>query len=129
MMKRLGIGFGSAFLFGGILGFVPGVVKDDMYFGIFMVNPAHNALHILSGSMFLIAAISGDRATRSWFQIFGLFYGVLAALGFLIGDGMILGLISNNRMDAGGHTLLALAMLLIGFAKPKQTPAAPGSGQ
>jgi hypothetical protein len=30
MIKTLGILFGIAFLFGGILGFVPGVTKDEM---------------------------------------------------------------------------------------------------
>jgi hypothetical protein len=55
MMKRLGIFMGSAFLFGGLLGFVPGVVKDGLYLGIFMVNIPHNVLHIASGAIFLLA--------------------------------------------------------------------------
>jgi hypothetical protein len=44
MIRRLGILMGSAFLFGGLLGYVPGVVKDGMYLGIFMVNAPHNLL-------------------------------------------------------------------------------------
>ena len=62
---------GSLFLFGGILGFVPGVIKDGMYFGIFMVNTPHNILHIASGTIFLIASTFGSRPARLWFQIFG----------------------------------------------------------
>lgn len=123
MIKRLGIFMGSAFLFGGLLGFVPGVVKDGMYFGIFMVNTPHNILHIASGANFLVASMIGAGATRLWFQVFGLFYAGMAAWGFQVGDGIICGMISNNRYDSWGHAALALAMLLIGFALPKQIPA------
>jgi hypothetical protein len=120
MIKRLGIFMGSAFLFGGLLGFVPGVVKDGMYFGIFMVNTPHNLLHIVSGAIFLIASMIGAGAARLWFQVFGLVYAGMAAWGFQVGDGIICGVISNNQYDSWGHAALALAMLLIGFALPKQ---------
>ena len=111
---------GGLFLFGGILGFVPGVIKDGMYFGIFMVNTPHNILHIASGTIFLIASMSGAGAARLWFQIFGIAYAAMTVIGLKVGDGMILGLISNNRYDAWGHAVLALAMLLIGFAAQKK---------
>lgn len=97
-----------------------------MYFGIFMVNTPHNILHIASGTTFLIACMSGPRATRLWVQVFGTFYAAITVMGFVVGDGMIFGLISNNRFDAWGHAMLALGMLLIGFAIPKQTAAATG---
>ena len=48
----------------------------------------------------------------------------MAAMGFAVGDGMICGLISNNRYDSWGHAGLALAMLMIGFAVRKQLVAA-----
>jgi hypothetical protein len=121
MIRRLGVIFGIAFLFGGVLGFVPGVIRDGMYFGIFMVNTPHNILHIASGSIFLIASMFGARPARLWFQIFGAFYAAITVMGFVVGNGMIFGLISNNRVDAWGHAGLALAMLLIGFAISKQT--------
>jgi Domain of unknown function (DUF4383) len=121
VVKSLGVFMGSAFLFGGLLGFVPGVVKDGMYFGIFMVNTPHNILHIVSGAIFLIASMIGASAARLWFEIFGLVYAGMAAWGFQVGDGIICGMISNNRYDSWGHAALALAMLLIGFALPKQS--------
>jgi Domain of unknown function (DUF4383) len=82
MIKTLGIFSGIAFLFGGTLGFVPGVTKDGMYFGIFMVNTAHNILHIVSGTIFIIASMTGPRLARLWFQIFGAFYATIAVTGF-----------------------------------------------
>jgi hypothetical protein len=88
-----------------------------------MVNTAHGILHIASGAIFLIASVSGARATRLWFQLFGIVYAVAAAVGFKIGDGMICGVISNNRYDSWGHAVLALTLLLIGFAIPRQKEA------
>jgi hypothetical protein len=124
MTKTLGILFGIAFLFGGVLGFVPGVTHDGMYFGLFMVNTQHNILHIASGMIFLIASVAGARPARLWFLIFGAFYAAIAGIGFVVGDGMIFGVISNNRYDAWGHAGLALAMLLIGYITSKQAAAA-----
>ncbi|HEY2531216.1 MAG TPA: DUF4383 domain-containing protein [Xanthobacteraceae bacterium] len=120
MIKRLGILMGSAFLLGGLLGFVPGVVKDGLYLGIFMVNTPHNILHIASGAIFLVASSLGPGFARLWFQVFGIAYAAMAAWGFQVGDRMICGIISNNRYDSWGHAALALMMLLIGFAIPKQ---------
>jgi hypothetical protein len=123
-MVRLGMLWGVLFLLGGILGFVPGITEDDMFLGIFMVNTPHSIMHIASGAIFLIASMSGARAARLWFQTFGIGYAALAAMGFWVGDGMIFGLISNNRNDSWGHAALALILLLIGFATQRQTATA-----
>jgi hypothetical protein len=122
MLKTLGMLWGILFLLGGILGFVPGITKDDMFLGIFMVNTPHSIMHIASGAIFLIASMLGARVARLWFQIFGTLYAAVAVMGFVVGDGMIFNLISNNRNDSWGHAVLALVLLLIGFATPKQLP-------
>jgi len=120
MAKTLGMLFGIVFLAVGILGFVPGVTTNDMLLGIFMVNAAHSVVHIVSGAIFLIASMSGAGAARLWFQIFGVIYAVVAVLGFMNGDKPILGLISSSMNDTWLHVVLAAAMLIIGFATPKQ---------
>jgi hypothetical protein len=38
-------------------------------------------------------------ASKTFFKIFGVVYGLVAVLGFVVGDGMLLGLISNNMAD------------------------------
>ena len=119
MIKKFGMLMGGLFLAGGILAFVPGVTKDNMYFGLFMVNTAHNIMHIVSGMVFLVASMLGPRLVRLWFKIFGAFYGALAAIGLVVGNGLIFGLIMNSPFDAWGHGGLALIMLLIGFTAPK----------
>jgi MFS family permease len=119
MVRKLGIVMGSLFLLGGVLAFVPGVTKGGMYFGLFMVNTAHNIMHIASGAVFLIASSLGARPARLWFQLFGAFYAALAVMGFAVGNGLIFGLIMSSPFDSWGHAGLALIMLLIGFAAPK----------
>src|SRR5256714_12991586 len=113
MAKTLGMLFGIVFLAVGILGFVPGITKDDMLLGIFMVNATHSVVHIVSGAIFLFASMSGAGAARLWFQIFGVVYALVAVMGFVVGNGMIFGLISNNTNDTWLHVVLAVAMLAI----------------
>ena len=119
MIRPLGVFYGFSFVTGGILGFVPGVTEHEMFLGIFMVNPLHSALHVASGVVFLIASLAGAWAARLWFQIFGAVYAALAAMGFWVGNGMILNCITNNWNDSWGHAGLALSMLVIGFATAK----------
>lgn len=121
MIKKLGILWGFLFLLGGILGFVPGITKDEMFLGVFMVNTAHNILHIASGLIFLIASIFSARAARLWFIVFGFFYAALSAIGFVVGDGLIFNLISNSKIDTWGHGFLALVLLTIGLVAPTQS--------
>jgi Domain of unknown function (DUF4383) len=123
MAKTLGLLFGIVFLAIGILGFVPGVTNNEMLLGIFMVSPAHSVVQIVSGIIFLIASMSGAGAARLWFQIFGIIYAIVAILGFMNPNGMLLGMISNNPADTWLHVVLAVVMLIIGFATPKSAAA------
>jgi Domain of unknown function (DUF4383) len=123
MLKSLGIFFGLLFIIGGVLGFLPGVTKDGMFFGVFMVNPPHSVMHLVSGAIFLIASLVGPNAGRLWFRAFGLFYGAVSILGFKVGAGLICGVISNNNSDSWGHAGLALVLLAIGFGSPKSATA------
>jgi hypothetical protein len=123
MLRQLGFVYSAAFITGGVLGFVPGVTVDDLFLGIFMVNPLHSAMHVASGVMFLIASAFGAGAARLWFQIFGILYAGLAAMGFWVGNGMILNCITNNQNDSWGHAALALSMLIVGFATARPAVA------
>jgi len=128
MVKTLGMLFGIVFLAVGILGFVPGVTTTGadgmpMLLGIFMVNTVHSIVHIASGVVFLLASMAGAGAASLWFKLFGLIYAAVAVLGFMTPNGLLLGLISNNPADTWLHVALAVVMLLIGFAVPKQATA------
>ena len=123
MAKSLAVLFAIVFLAVGILGFVPAVTKDQMLLGIFHVNLAHNIVHLASGIIFLLAAMDGAGASRAWFQIFGLIYAIVAIWGFAVGNGNMLWVVSNNPAVTWLHVGLAVVMLLIGFATPRQTTA------
>lgn len=123
MAKTLGMLFGIVFLAVGILGFVPGITKDEMLLGIFHVNAVHNVVHIASGAIFLFASMAGAGPARLWFQLFGIIYAIVAVLGFVNGDKPILGMISSSMNNTWLHVVLAVAMLAIGFGTPKQTTA------
>ena len=115
MIKGAAILFGLVFLVVGILGFVPAAAPNEMLLGIFHVNTAHNFVHLASGVVFLLCGLAGTGPSRTFFQIFGVVYALVAVLGFFYGDQPLLGLISNNMADVWLHVVLAVAMLFLGF--------------
>ena len=115
MLKTAAIIFGIAFLVAGVLGFVPAVAPNQMLLGIFHVNGAHNGVHLLSGAAALVTGMMSTNAARMYFRVFGVVYGLVAALGFYVGDGMLLGIISNNVADVWLHVVVAAASLALGF--------------
>jgi hypothetical protein len=116
MAKTLALLFGVVFLLIGILGFVPAVAPNEMLLNIFHVNAAHNAVHLLTGIAALLCGMAGVGASKTFFKIFGVVYGLVAVLGFVVGDGMLLGLISNNAATTWLHVAIAVVSLIIGFA-------------
>ncbi len=116
MLKTAAILFGVVFLAVGVLGFVPGITNDQMLLGIFHVNAAHNVVHLLSGAVALWAGRTSAAYARTYFRVFGVVYAVVAVLGFYVGNGMLLGLISNNMPDTWLHVAIAVVALALGFA-------------
>jgi Domain of unknown function (DUF4383) len=64
MAKTLALLFGVVFLLIGILGFVPAVTPNEMLLNIFHVNAAHNAVHLLTGIVALLAGMAGVGASK-----------------------------------------------------------------
>jgi Domain of unknown function (DUF4383) len=115
MQKVAAIIFGAAFLLAGLLGFIPAIAPNGMLLGILHVNTAHNIVHLITGAVALLAAFNGARMSQLFFQVFGIIYGLVAILGFLAGDRMVLGMIANNLADAWFHLIVALVSLYLGF--------------
>jgi hypothetical protein len=63
----------------------------------------------------LFCGMSSISASRMYFRIFGVIYGLVAVMGFMVGDGMLLGLISNNTADTWLHVGISAVSLLLGF--------------
>lgn len=114
-MKTAAIIFGIVFLLIGILGFVPAIAPDEMLLGIFHVNTAHNIVHLLSGVVAMACGLASVGASRLYFRMFGIVYGLVAVLGFFQGEGHLLGLISNNMPDVWLHVAISLGALVLGF--------------
>ncbi len=123
MAKKLALLFGVVFLLIGILGFVPAVAPNEMLLNVFHVNAAHNVVHLLTGIVALLAGMAGVGASKTFFKIFGVVYGLVAVLGFVVGDGILLGLISNNMADTWLRVGIAVVSLIIGFAPSGESTA------
>jgi len=117
MHKKLAMVFGAVFALVGILGFIPGItnMETGMLLGIFHVDPIHNLIHLVTGLVGLWLGMSSDSGSKSWFQIFGVIYGIVAILGFVYGNEKILNIVTNNTADTWLHLVLAAVMLAIGF--------------
>jgi hypothetical protein len=107
--------FGYVFVAIGLLGFVPGLAPDNHLLGIFHINTLHNLIHLASGAVALWAGYSSFRASRLYFQVFGVVYGLVALLGLMSGDNDILGLVANNMADVVLHIVIAASALYWGF--------------
>lgn len=97
MLKPAAIIFGIFFLVAGIGGFFPALAPHGMLFGIFMVGPVHNSIHIASGAAALLCAFAGAGAARKYFQIFGVVYLLVALLGFVYGNEPLMGWWNTTR--------------------------------
>ena len=115
MIKKLALAFGFIFIMVGVLGFVPALAPNGHLLGIFHVNAAHNAVHLLTGLVALACGMASGHAAQIFFRAFGVIYGLVAILGFFSGDGPVLGFIANNAADAWLHVIIAGASLAIGF--------------
>jgi hypothetical protein len=115
MLKPAAIIFGIFFLVAGIGGFFPALAPGGMLFGIFMVGPVHNTIHIASGAAALLCAFAGAGAARKYFQIFGVVYLLVAVLGFVYGNNPLLGMVEHNHADIWLHIAIAAVALFLGF--------------
>ncbi|MFN2329463.1 MAG: DUF4383 domain-containing protein [Chromatocurvus sp.] len=122
MLKTFALWFGIVFLLIGILGFLPALAPEGMLFGIFQVGVMHNIVHMASGVIALLAAGAGERASRLFFQIFGLAYGLVAVIGFFYGDAPLLGIMAHNWADVWLHVAVAAFALILGFGSRRPVP-------
>lgn len=119
MLRLTAIVFGAILLLIGIMGFIPvftePVAGSDhkLLLGIFEVNAVHNIIHLLTGAVGLLAAISTMFARR-YFQVFGIVYGLVFVVGLIQGH-TVLGLFSVNSADHVLHAIITGLALYMGF--------------
>ena len=114
MLRKAAMWFGIVFLVIGILGFVPALTPDGLLLNIFQVNVWHNIIHIASGIVALLC-MGNEKAARTYFQVFGIVYGLVAILGIVDMDGPLLGIVAHNMADMWLHIVITLVSLWLGF--------------
>jgi hypothetical protein len=108
--------FGVVLLAVGVLGFIPALTPDRKLLGIFEVNTVHNLIHLASGAVALYTSMKSELASRKYFQIFGVVYGLVAVLGVFHMEKDLLGIVAHNTADLFLHVLIAGSALYLGFA-------------
>ena len=111
MLRIIAVIFGIAFIFAGVAGFIPAFALDGYLFGLFEINTMHNIIHIVSGVVAIMCATS-FKSTKLYFQIFGAVYLLVAILGFVRGDLIIMHV---NMPDNFLHLAIGAIALYLGF--------------
>lgn len=132
--QAYGLAVGATLLAAGVLGFfhsndfaVGGATLRPEHraalLGVLAVNGWHNVLHVLTGTLALLAAGSARRA-RSFALALGALYAILGGVGFALGSpGSLLGLVPLNTADDVLHSALGALGLLAALASSRS--AAP----
>lgn len=115
MLRTFAVIFGVIMIVVGVLGFIPVVTEDNHLFGIFHVNFVHNVIHIATGFIALLSGLNNALASRLFFQVFGVVYGLVGLLGIYYGSSAILGIVANNFADTLLHLAIAALSLYLGF--------------
>jgi hypothetical protein len=128
MVKRVALVFGIVFLLIGILGLMQAGGREmgadpapHVLLGLFPVNLLHNLVHLVFG-IWGIAASRSFAGAKSFAQIAGVIYIVLAVLGFIAPT--TFGFIPIGGNNIWLHAVLGLALAFFGFtAKESAAPA------
>jgi hypothetical protein len=126
-MKTAAIVFGALMLGAGIAGYIPALTPDGRLLGLFAVDGVHNLVHIATGAAAIACGMASWLAARRFFQVFAVVYGLVALLGFFVGEGQLLGIMAHNMADAWLHVIITAFAAYMGFAH-RDMPVARGPG-
>lgn len=110
--KTAAIVLGAVLVLVGILGFFPNPLVSPT--GFFVVNTAHNIVHLASGIVLLAGAYTALGASLA-LKVVGVVYGAIAVIGLISGGNMVLGMIAMNAADHWLHVVLSAVILGAGF--------------
>jgi len=106
---------GVVFVLVGILGFIPNPIVSPN--GLFAVNVAHNIVHLLAGGVLLGVGKMGH--AKEGLLAVGIVYVLVAILGYMMMNDMLLGVVKVNMADHYLHLVLGLVIIFAGVkAKP-----------
>lgn len=108
-----GLVIGIVLIVVGILGFIPNPLVSET--GLFKVNALHNIVHLASGAVILAGVYSFGAGLG--LKIVGIVYAIIAVLGLIMRTDPMFG-IAMNTADHWLHVILAVVILIAGFALP-----------
>ena len=118
-MKTLGNIFGAILIVIGVAGFISLFAGNEQVLGLFEAAVFNHVFYIATGLGAVWAGTLSAHAARNFFRIFGAVYLGLAFIGFLMGEGYILGVVAQSRADNWLHLVLGLVAAFFGFAPRK----------
>lgn len=117
-VQKMAAVFGVGFVVAALIGFFVGGMSMDAHMasstklaGLFPVNAAHNALHLLLGGWGLLAARSAVSA-RQYCLVSGALYLLLAGVGFVVPE--VFGLMPIGGNDIALHAVFGMALTAVG---------------
>lgn len=116
MAKRYVTILGIILVVIGVLGFVNPLTPNGNLFGIFAVSTNHDLFYLASGIVALVAVAGGEDYAALYAKVFGVIFGLVTVLGFMVGDGEVFSVINVNQADNVLHLAIAASALYVGFA-------------
>lgn len=122
--------FGIVYTLAGVMGFIPGLVRQPaaapdiavtaLYgylLGLFPVNILHTLVHLVVG-IWGIAAYRSYAGARTYARSLAVIFGVLAVFGLIPGLNTLFGLVPLFGHDIWLHALTAIIAAYFGFMAP-----------
>ncbi|MBH0116852.1 DUF4383 domain-containing protein [Salinibacterium sp. NG253] len=123
--RMLGAIVGAFFVLIGLLGFVVtgGVeffaTEGGLLADVFSVNGFHNVVHIIIGTVLLLAALANRAAARALNSTIGFAFLVLGFVGLML-VGSEFNVLALNAADNALHFAAAVILLLVGIGADKR---------
>lgn len=118
--RIVGHGFGAVYALVGLLGFAVSGGHDfagrdgGKLFGLFMVNPLHNVVHLLVAALLIGGAARGEAVAARMNTLVGGVYLLLGVLGLFILDAGV-NIVALNGWDNALHFVSAALLLAVGL--------------
>lgn len=111
---------GTALTLLGVIGFVTDPVQGQVM-GLFGVNSAHNAVHLLSGLLGIaVGFVASGRYASLYNKLFGLVYLALVPLWLIVPESMD-ALLNVGLVDTLLHLALGVVLVGVGYGLDENT--------
>ncbi len=126
--KTAALVIGVIFIAVGLLGFIDNPIVYKSETAIFHADTVHNAVHIVSGVLFMLFALAAPGSAKGFLIFFGFVYLLIGILGITSfgtsGMGKVLGFLHVNGNDNILHVGLGVVILLAGLISRRTVVAA-----